>query len=485
MEKNKNYILNKIFIIAFAVIISLPLICFNHNPDKISQIENKVLAPKPELWESGGVLNKSYIKEFEDWFDDNIGFKEQALAANIIFKYKMFHVLDIPNWFVGKDNNLFYTTGGEDVAVFAGKNAFSEETMQSMTDNLNYLNLFFKQQGCETYNMFIPNKEAIYSELYNSNVYHAENSRMDMFAQYVENHTDLNVINVKDALLANKQEQLYFKSYDASHWNMNGAFIGYQELMRSIHANNPNIKILKKEDFDVAEENFKGLMSYYTNIPVIHNSFDFEDVIYNYNLTGGGYHAVVKETGPDGMVLDPNLNFYHFYNENVDTEEKLFIVGDSYMYCFMLPMLSESFKDVYFIRNTDASVVVTLAEKVEPSIFVFEVAERVCSEGYFGIMCDYGEYLNIQLDISRYMLLESIPEVHIDSPCMVDDAISLEDNYVTTFLGWTFDLVNDIKPKDIVVKIGDSYRKADFYYREDLASMGAKYSECAFNIRRK
>lgn len=482
MNKDKNYFFNCIFIIVFIVMIILSLICINRDPDKISQFENKVLAKKPELWGNGGKINESYIIEFEDWFDDNIGFKEQALTANIIFKNKIFHVLDIPNWLMGKDNNLFYTTGGEDIATFTGTNMFSEEAMLSITENLNYLNQYFEQQGCQTYNMFIPNKEAIYSELYDENIYHAENSRMDVLIQFVADHTNLNIVNLKNALLANKQDQLYFKSYDASHWNMNGAFIGYQELMYSIKEKKPDIQILSKQDFDIEEENFKGLMSYYTDIKAVHNSFNFEDTIFNYNLRGG-YHAIMEETGPGGMILDPNLNFYHFYNENADTKETLFIVGDSYMYCFMLPMLAESFKDVYFIRNTDASLIVQLAKIVKPSIFVFEVVERVCSEGYFDIMSDYSGYLNFQVDLSDYVPLGIVPEVHIDAPCVTDGAMLLEDNFATTILGWVFDIENNIRPKEVLIRIDNLYRRAKFYYREDLTVMGKSYGDCGFEIR--
>ncbi len=397
MEK-KNAIINSAFIVIFALMLSLPILFINHEENKASKIENKMLAQRPELYLEDGSLNKLYIAEFEDYFNDNIGFKEEALIVNILLKDKIFGILDIPNWLVGEEGNLFYTSGGEDIATFAGANYFSEEAMQNMTDNLNYLNQYFKQQGCQTYNMFIPNKEAIYSELYDPNVYHAENSRMDILSQYIADHTDLNVINVKDALLANKSEQLYYKSCDASHWNMNGAFVGYQELMYAIQKHDPDIKILKKEDFDITENNYKGLMSYYTDVPILHNNFAYEDVIYSYHLRGE-YHST-EETGLDGMVLNPNLNYHHYNNENASTRKKLLIVGDSYIYEFILPMLAESFEDVYFIRNADVETVIQLAEKAKPDIFVFEVVERACSEGYFSIMSGYSNYLNIPSDIS-------------------------------------------------------------------------------------
>lgn len=480
MDK-RSVIINRVFIAVFMAMICLPLLFFNHEEGKVSEIENKTLAQKPELYLVDGNLNASYISEFENYFNDNVGFKEEALAVNILAKYKLFGVLDIPNWLLGKDGNLFYTTGGEDIATYTGKNVYSEETMQQITENLGYMNQYFEQQGCTTYNMFIPNKEAVYSEVYNQDVYHAEISRLDLLGQYMEEHTDMNVINVKDALIDQKAEQLYFKSYDASHWNMNGAFVGYQELMSAIQKEHPNIRILNKDDFEITEEPFSGLMSYYEDISLIDDNFDFEDVVYTYNLKGG-YHAVMDENPLGGREIDPNLNFYHFQNNVVGNGETLLIVGDSYMYCFLLTMLGESFEHVYFVRNTDADTIVELAKEIEPTIFVFEVAERVVNEAYFELMSGYQNYLNIEFDIEQYTQLAEISEFHIDVPAFEAGKLSVEDGSIVEILGWAFDTCNDIKPAMILAEVDGKYINAEFYYRDDLAQMGDKYGQCGFKI---
>ncbi len=160
--KEKNKIVNSIFIIMFIAILTLPLLFFNHVEGKFSAIENKTLAPKPELYLADGKLNASYVTEFENYFNDNIGFKEEALAINILLKYKLFGVLDIPNWLLGEDDNFFYTTDGEDILTYTGQNAFSEKRICNMATNLGYMNEYFEQQGCTTYNMFIPNKKRLY-----------------------------------------------------------------------------------------------------------------------------------------------------------------------------------------------------------------------------------------------------------------------------------------------------------------------------------
>lgn len=111
MEK-KNAIINSAFIVIFALMLSLPILFINHEENKASKIENKMLAQRPELYLEDGSLNKLYIAEFEDYFNDNIGFKEEALIVNILLKDKIFGILDIPNWLVGEEGNLFYTSGG-------------------------------------------------------------------------------------------------------------------------------------------------------------------------------------------------------------------------------------------------------------------------------------------------------------------------------------------------------------------------------------
>lgn len=481
-DKKSAMISNSILIAVFFIMIFLPLICFNRQSGRISVIENKVLAARPNLIQENGKVNPDYISEYEDYFNDNIGLKEEALTANIIFKYKLFGVLDIPNWMLGKDDNLFYTTGGEDIRTYCGYNVYSESEMQKIAVALYSMNCYFQQKGCYTYNMFIPNKEAVYSDLYNPFIYHAEESRQDILCRYLMEKTDLSIINIKDVLIANKEKQLYYKSYDASHWNMNGAYIGYLELMKEIEKDIPYIKILNEDDFDISEEKYVGLMQYYTDVESINNSFDFEDVIYSYNLKGG-FHSVMCENDPWETDIDPNLNYYHFYNEETDNKKSLFIVGDSYMYCFLLPMFAESFQNVYFIRNTEAETIIDLSSRIEPDVFVFEIAERVFYEDYYTYyMESYRNYLDYDMNLEEYKKIEMEPDIHIDYPIVENGTMNVGEEDKTEILGWAFDSSNDIAPKEVIAEVDGKYKKAEFYYREDLDLMGEKYANCGFKI---
>lgn len=479
--REKDKIVNGIFIIMFIAIMTLPLLFFNHEDGKFSAIENKTLSSKPELYLTDGKLNAFYVTQFESYFNDNIGFKEDALAINILLKYRLFGVLDIPNWLLGEDDNFFYTTGGEDILTYTGQNAFSEESICNMATNLGYMNEYFEQQGCTTYNMFIPNKEAIYDELYDPNVYNAGEGHLDSLTEYMLENTDMTVVNIKAALMNQKDTQLYYKSYDASHWNMNGAFVGYQELMKEIKKDHPDIKVLNKDDFEIVETTFSGLMQYYTDIKILDDNFSFRDIVYEYNLKGG-YSSAIDEAPLNGKEIDPNLNFYHYENEVVNNSETLFIVGDSYMYCFILPMLAESFEDVYFVRNTNAEVLVELAQEIKPTIFVFEVAERVVYEPYFEQMGGFKNFLEFKINIEEYEEINVKTPFHIDIPILKDGKLSLEDESTLEILGWAFDEKNNTKPHMIVAEVDGEFFNAEFCYRDDLAQMNEKYSECGFKF---
>lgn len=477
---NKVVIFNYILIIIFFVMIILPLIFFNHIEGKLSVIENKTLALKPVMIKPDGNFNEEFIAEYEKYFDDNIGWKQEALIANMILKYKCFGVVDIPNWMLGENGNLFYTSAGEDIKTYSGMNAYSEEQMKDMLECLQFMNQYFRQEGAYTYNVFIPNKEAIYSEEYNPYIYHEENSRQDIFSQYIKDNSDLNVINLKEDLLRNKSDNLYFKVYDGSHWNMNGAFIGYQELMNLIKKDIPDIKILNKEDFDITEIKKRGLFIHTSDIKILNDNLNFDDTGYSYDLREG-YHSEIKSTGEE-MGIDPNLNFFHYYNDTAK-EGTLFIVGDSYMYGFLLPIIAESFENVYFIRNADAETIIELSTKINPDVFVLEVVERVFHEEFFTqYMSEYKNHLNMKMDFGKYKEIEGTPEIHIDYPQMENDIININKGDSKEIAGWIYDTVNNAPPKEIIMEIGGLYRQAESCYREDLAVADENKGNCGFRF---
>lgn len=480
-DENACKIMNIMLIICFALVIGVPLLSINRIEGKVSTIENKILAAKPDLFMANGEINTNFPKEYKRYFDENIGFRDNAMAANLILKYKLFHVLDLESWRLGEDGELFYTARGNEIKTYTGENIFTREDMQEMTENLICMNQYFEETGCDTYNMFIPNKEGIYSEKYSPYIYHEEKSRQDKFCEYLTENSALNVVNLKNPLMeAANGQRVFYKAFDASHWNMNGAFVGYQELMQEIAKKHADITVLSEEDFDVSEEQWEGLSNYYDSSDHIKNCFQFVDIVYHYNLKKG-WNFTVEQQPPEGMEIDANLNYYHYFNESVDNPHCMLIVGDSFVYSFMMPFFAESVRNVYFIRNTDAETIVKLAEAVCPDIFVYEVVERVGDKAYYDCMEDYQQFSRSDLDWDNAAYNGKDAQFHIDFPIAEGGILEIGESEADV-LGWAFDTLYDKQPKAIVCDAGGNYVEAAFYYRQDLDEWDAKYANCGFQI---
>lgn len=475
-------VMNAVLIVCFSLVIGAPVLSINRVEGQISTIENKRLTVKPDLFLADGTISSDFAAEFKRWFDDNIGFRDCAMAVNLISKYKIFHVLDLNDWILGENGEKFYTAGGEEIKTYTGENVFTQEDMQQMTKNLVCMNRYFEEMGCDTYNMFIPNKEGVYSDWYSPYIYHEEKSKQEKFCEYLTENSNLKVINMKEPLIeAAKEQRVFYKAWDASHWNMNGAFVGYQKLMQEIEKTHPDITALSLEDFEVSEEQWYGLNNYYDSSSAIKNCFRFDDILYHYNLKKG-WDYKVEQNPPEGMEINANLNYYHYSNEVIDNQHCMLIVGDSYVYSFMMPFFAESFHDVYFIRNTDAATIVKLAETANPDIFVYEVAERVGTKNYYDCMAEYQEYLENRIDWNSAVYNGEDTRIYIDFPLVEGGTLKI-DGTDMTILGWGVDSLYDKQPKAIVCNVNGHYIEADFYYRQDLDEWDTKYANCGFQIK--
>ncbi len=479
--KKTFYVLS---IIIFAMVIYLPLIFFNTDPQKISVIENKRLASFPKFRTADGKLNYSFLSEFEAYINDNIGFKQEAVVEDITVSYKLFHKLKVPNYILGKDENLFYTSFGNDIITLHGKNLFPETELNKLCQGYSKMGNFFENTGAKFYMMTIPNKEGVYPELYPKEVTNiASQTRVDQLDEYIQNNSKVNIINIKQALINSKgNDMLYYKSYDCTHWNMNGAFAGYTEIMKKMQLDFPQLEILGMNSFNINVTKSKGSLAHLEQIDRINKAMAFDDEIYNYELKDG-YKAEISNEIPEGLEVNPNDHFYHYINNSKANMPKLLIIGDSYIYSYLIPVFAENFSEVYFVNFKSAGQLMDLQNSIQADIVLYEFVERAFNPSINSELLKFIDSKVDLADMNQLPVIADAPVFNIDQPTLENGAIPIDEGQDTTsIVGWAIDSKAEALVSDIYLKLGENYYKANFFERPDLISIKEDYLMAGFSF---
>lgn len=279
-----------------------------------------------------------------DYFLDNLAGKKQGakLATKISTKTSGMTYIESTQVLLGKEDWLFYKSveDGDPLADFEGLNHYEEENLQDMAQKLQEDEAFFQSIGSEFYILSIPNKSNIYTEYMPDTVTKQnDKTRTDDFCEYLQQNTNLHVINVKDALLNLKDNYRLYYSND-THFNEVGSFVGVEVLKNAIDGNAQDIS---EVSFDVVDEEYVGDLAILCNLEDVFNQE------YKYQLDDS---SVDKSKRSDKTIL---------------------MVGDSFSGC-MEPVLKKYFKKATTV-NVDAYKP-ELLEELKPDIVVWESVER-------------------------------------------------------------------------------------------------------------
>lgn len=364
-----------VYSVIFIIFLIIPLLLFNHDPEAVSFLENKKLASKPKLMVDHE-LNTEYLKQLEAYIDDNIGMKQEAIQANLLILYKLFHTLDVPNYMMGKEGNIFYTNNGYAPQVWSGTIHFSEGEKQAMTDAFLNFSDWLADLDAKLIVMGIPDKENIYPEVYPDSVKrYSDITQFDDLLNYMREFEELNVLDIKSALWQAKDEgkDLYYKAFDCTHWNFWGMYVGYYNLMERLQQYDPALEIVSKEQLNITTEQ-TSTMEHLQKSELLSQYISFDDVKYEYNILN--QRGIESDTLPGNFELEKGEIYYHYTNTELEHGKTLSIIGDSYLYGQMLPLLGESFKDVYFLQPQTGNQIKKYIQETNPDYVLYEAVER-------------------------------------------------------------------------------------------------------------
>lgn len=376
MKKRILYKLN-CFIIAliFCLAIFVPFsISIFEIDEEISEIEKRKLSKAP-----GIPTNVSDIKKFPELFDtyysDHFGLRDWFTKHYKQIKYSLG---DSPSEDVtiGKNGWLFlgsikkgHSKYNDPIGDFRNVNLYSQEDLKKFAIHMTSLTAWLNDKGIKYVFVIAPNKHTVYFEQlpdYISKI--NKQSATDQLVDYLNEHTDVSVVDLRGALIKEKDKDkrpLYYKT--GTHWNFRGGNIAQYEIFSTIR------KI------------FPGKIS-----PVLYDDSIFEKHIaldrdletiagININQPQYGYRPVF---GPNFKSIS---NYIKDIKDAVNTPYTItnqdqiltaVIFRDSF-FNILLPYFEQNFKRSTFIwEMLNYSSLIKYIELEEPDVIIEEWVER-------------------------------------------------------------------------------------------------------------
>ncbi len=362
----------KIFlIIVFSIIIFLPFIGWCLIEDRVaSSIEKRNLSSKPPVPQSLTDFS-AYPEKFEEYFSDHFGFREFLIKEYFKFVNRADDKTYVDDVTHGKDGWLFlgsiktgYSKYSDPIGDAMNINLYTEKELQDFAERLTVLRDWLASKGIQYVYMVAPNKHTIYFDklpqyVKKKNKY----SAMDQLLGYLSEHTDVEVVDLRPALLeARKEGDVYFRT--DTHWNNYGTNVAQYEIMKKVASLFPGkIKPLKlpKEQFRINSRG-GGDLAIYAQLKNI--SEESPMPVFTQECEGPDYaESIHEELSRHTVICEKNgLNAVVF--------------RDSF-FKDLKPYIARYFgRSTYIWEKMDYELLTEYVEKEKPDIVINEVVER-------------------------------------------------------------------------------------------------------------
>ena len=355
--------INNIILLAlFLGIIFVPLLFTRWESGGVSEEENRNLAPFPQLTVDGS-FNLAFTQEFETWFRDHMGFRQELIAANKNFLQKVFdRSLSTSEWKIGKTGDSIYADDNI-IKDFAHVNLHTPENIERIGKSYQAVSDWLGEQGIPFYLVQCVDKHTIYPERFIDSIKQiGDVSKTDQVMKRLE-ETTVNTIYFKQVLWDSRDTYDVFSHWgDATHWTDRGAFISYQYMMEQINEDLENpLKILQESDYNITYDTYEGPDGGSEQIEVFtlkEPKAQKADISVQGQWSTDERHSVWK-------------------NPEAGNDMRLVLMCDSYFNSYLIDDIAESFGEVWLIWGDYTYALPQIVELCQPDMVIYECAERV------------------------------------------------------------------------------------------------------------
>ncbi len=349
-----------IFIFIFCSILILPLISFNIKTDQISEIDNRTLAEFPEL-NINSIGN--FPPDFEQYFDDRIGYRDNIIATYTSLNDNFFGELVHPSYTYGQDGYIFFRPG------------ITVSNFDFLANFANFIKRF--QDYCEDRDIYFiymlnPSKSIIYEE-YLPKGYSLNKSDINFFISELERLKVNFYWSAPDLIELANTKQVYNKQFDAGHWNDIGAYFASSNLLNIIKQDFPKIEIPFFEDYLLTYEHKDSL-------PVSKFPISEEVPI----LTHPKYQPSFDEKYSEEIMIEKQYPAFSYQKNNIDSELNLLMFHGSYFHAGRNKFIAYPFGTFTNVHNynnvTNYDYYINI---FQPDIVIFSSTDYATNNTYF------------------------------------------------------------------------------------------------------
>ena len=338
-----------IYIAVFLVVCLLPAIGFLLFPTTRTT-ENRPMTAAPSLTTDGGAVNTDFFNDFESWFNERIGLRNELLYADAAIQSHVFAESNVSGVVRGTGGWLYYSSTLED---YQGLSLLSDRDLFCLAGNCCVVQKYLEEKGVSFVLTIPPNKNSLYGDHmpYYDSVTVTDDHSAVLLGPLLEER-GVNYVNLFD-LFSSQPETLYLLR--DSHWNNDGACLVYNAVMDALS--------LPHEDYsgaDLATERTRNgdlnrmLYSFYG--PYEENSA--------YPLRGAWTYDRDGADVEDGWIV----------TEAADADGTLLMFRDSFANT-LIPFLSEEFGTACYSKGMPNALERYL-ETWAPDCVVIEKVER-------------------------------------------------------------------------------------------------------------
>jgi alginate O-acetyltransferase complex protein AlgJ len=329
--------------------------------------EKRKMAAKPQLqlsrlWDSK--------KKYEDYFNDNFGFRTHLLYYHNLFTVKYFNTSPTDKVLLGRQGWLFMAKETENrntVNYFRALKPFTAVELREWRQLLRQRWAWLKQRGIAYLFVIVPNKSTIYPEYMPAAIRRLHRqSRMDQLLEALQEEGGFPTIDLRETLLVAKRSQRIYHKTD-SHWNELGAYFAYQKVMEKLAKDFPDLKVAALNEFSIERRDRMG--GDLALMLALQKKVFREQII------------TLKPLAPSpAITVREGKKLAGFVRESISecpsgTLPTALMVHDSFIHQ-LRPLLNPHFKRIIYIWDARLNFYPDIVRRENPKIVIEEMTER-------------------------------------------------------------------------------------------------------------